>query len=496
VVAVVGDGALTGGMAWEALNNIAAAKERPLVIVVNDNARSYSPTIGGLAHHLSTLRVTNGYEKFLSWGKKALKRTPVVGGALFEALHGMKKGLKDMVAPQGMFEDLGLKYVGPIDGHNIAEIEGALRRAKTFSGPVIVHCITEKGRGYQPAAADELEKFHAIGTIDPVTGIPLKPSGPSWTSVFSDELVRIGHDRPDVVAITAAMLGPTGLDAFAEAFPERTFDVGIAEQHGAASAAGLAFAGMHPVFAVYATFLNRAFDQVLMDCALHRAGVTFVLDRAGATGDDGASHNGMWDMAMLRIVPDLRVAAPRDESTLRAALCTAVSIADAPTVVRYPKGVLAQPLLAVRRVGGVDILRDGEDASVLIVGYGVGAHIGIGVAELLAAQGITAMVVDPVWIQPTNPELLMLAAHRVAIATIEDGVRVGGAGSALASALVEAGIASPVHNFGLPTEFFEHQTRAQLLAGVGLTASDIARELTALVSRGAATMEDVSADSL
>jgi 1-deoxy-D-xylulose-5-phosphate synthase len=496
VVAVVGDGALTGGMAWEALNNIAAAKERPLMIVVNDNARSYSPTIGGLAHHLSTLRVTNGYEKFLSWGKKALKRTPVVGGALFEALHGMKKGLKDMVAPQGMFEDLGLKYVGPIDGHNIAEIEGALRRAKTFSGPVIVHCITEKGRGYQPAAADELEKFHAIGTIDPVTGIPLKPSGPSWTSVFSDELVRIGHDRPDVVAITAAMLGPTGLDAFAEAFPERTFDVGIAEQHGAASAAGLAFAGMHPVFAVYATFLNRAFDQVLMDCALHRAGVTFVLDRAGATGDDGASHNGMWDMAMLRIVPDLRVAAPRDESTLRAALCTAVSIADAPTVVRYPKGVLAQPLLAVRRVGGVDILRDGEDASVLIVGYGVGAHIGIGVAELLAAQGITAMVVDPVWIQPTNPELLMLAAHRVAIATIEDGVRVGGAGSALASALVEAGIASPVHNFGLPTEFFEHQTRAQLLAGVGLTASDIARELTALVSRGAATMEDLSADSL
>lgn len=496
VVAVVGDGALTGGMAWEALNNIAAAKERPLVIVVNDNARSYSPTIGGLAHHLSTLRVTNGYEKFLSWGKKALKRTPVVGGALFEALHGMKKGLKDMVAPQGMFEDLGLKYVGPIDGHNIAEIEGALRRAKTFSGPVIVHCITEKGRGYQPAAADELEKFHAIGTIDPVTGIPLKPSGPSWTSVFSDELVRIGHDRPDVVAITAAMLGPTGLDAFAEAFPERTFDVGIAEQHGAASAAGLAFAGMHPVFAVYATFLNRAFDQVLMDCALHRAGVTFVLDRAGATGDDGASHNGMWDMAMLRIVPDLRVAAPRDESTLRAALRAAVSIADAPTVVRYPKGVLAQALLAVRRVGGVDILRDGEDASVLIVGYGVGAHIGIGVAELLAAQGITAMVVDPVWIQPTNPELLTLAAHRVAIATIEDGVRVGGAGSALASALVEAGIASPVHNFGLPTEFFEHQTRAQLLAGVGLTASDIARELTALVSRGAATMEDLSADSL
>lgn len=497
VVAVVGDGALTGGMAWEALNNIAAAKNRPLVIVVNDNERSYAPTIGGLAHHLSTLRVTNGYEKFLGWGKKALKRTPVVGGALFGAVHGMKKGLKDLVAPQGLFEDLGLKYVGPIDGHNIADLEGALRRAKQFSGPVIVHCITEKGRGYLPAAADELEKFHAIGTIDPVTGIPLKPSGPTWTNVFSDELVQIGRERPDIVAITAAMLGPTGLDAFREAFPERTFDVGIAEQHGATSAAGLAFSGMHPVFAVYATFLNRAFDQVLMDCALHKAGVTFVLDRAGATGDDGASHNGMWDLAMLRIVPDLRVAAPRDEATLRAALRTAVGIEDAPTVVRYPKGALAQALPSLCSNAGVDVLYGNDAASVLIVGYGVGAHIGVGVAERLAAQGIAALVVDPVWIQPTNPELIRLAAGRLAIATIEDGIRIGGAGSALASALVEAGIASPVHSFGLPTEFFEHQTRAQLLAGVGLTASDIARDLTALVSKRAeGSLADLNAESI
>ena len=483
VVAVVGDGALTGGMAWEALNNIAAAKNRPLVIVVNDNARSYSPTIGGLANHLSTLRVTNGYEKFLSWGKKALKRTPVVGGALFEAVHGMKKGLKDMVAPQGMFEDLGLKYVGPIDGHNIAELETALRRAKQFSGPVIVHCITEKGRGYLPAAADELEKFHAIGAIDPATGIPLKPSGTTWTNAFSDELVKIGAEQSNVVAITAAMLGPTGLDAFQERFPERTFDVGIAEQHGATSAAGLAFAGMHPVFAVYATFLNRAFDQVLMDCALHKAGVTFVLDRAGATGDDGASHNGMWDMAMLRIVPDLRVAAPRDENTLRAALRTAVKIDDAPTVVRYPKGALAETLPAVRRIGDVDVLHGTDDATVLLVGFGVGAHLAIGVAERLNAQGITALVVDPVWIQPTSPELAKLAVGRVCIATIEDGVRIGGAGSALAAALTDAGISAPVFTFGLPTEFFEHQTRAQLLGSVGLTASDIARELTAQVAR-------------
>ncbi len=487
VVAVVGDGALTGGMAWEALNNIAAAKERPLVIVVNDNARSYAPTIGGLAHHLSTLRVTNGYEKFLGWGKRALKRTPLVGQRLFEAAHGMKKGLKDMVAPQGMFEDLGLKYVGPIDGHNIEALEQALRRAKDFGGPVIVHCITEKGRGYLPATADELEKFHAVGSIDPATGIPLKPAGTTWTRTFSDEMVQIGREHPEVVAITAAMLGPTGLDAFCEAYPDRTFDVGIAEQHGAASAAGLAFAGLHPVFAVYATFLNRAFDQVLMDCALHRAGVTFVLDRAGATGDDGASHNGMWDIAMLHMVPGLRLAAPRDEATLRAALRAAIAVDDAPTVVRYPKGALAAELPAVRRSGDVDVLLDGVTATVLLIGMGVGAQLAMGVAEALAQQGISAMVVDPLWIQPTSPTLIELARGHAVVATIEDGIRDGGAGSAYAAALVDAGITTPVHVFGLPTTFFDHQTRPQLLAACGLTSADIARQLEALIVSGSAS---------
>ncbi len=487
VVAVVGDGALTGGMAWEAINNIAAAKDRPLVIVVNDNARSYSPTIGGLAHHLSTLRVTNGYEKFLGWGKRALKRTPIIGQRLFEAAHGMKKGLKDMVAPQGMFEDLGLKYVGPIDGHNIEELEQALKRAKDFGGPVIVHCITEKGHGYLPATADELEKFHAVGTIDPATGIPLKPAGATWTRTFGDELVAIGRTNPEVVAITAAMLGPTGLDAFAEAFPDRSFDVGIAEQHATASAAGLAFTGMHPVFAVYATFLNRAFDQVLMDCALHRAGVTFVLDRAGATGDDGASHNGMWDMALLRIVPGLRMAAPRDEATLRQALRTAISVTDAPTVLRYPKGALAAELPAVRRSGDVDILRDGVSATVLIIGMGVGAQLAMGVADVLAAQGISAMVVDPLWIQPTSPSLVALAAGHAVVATIEDGIRDGGAGSAYAAALVDAGITTPVHVFGLPTTFFDHQTRAELLAFCGLNSAEIAHRLESLIVSGAAS---------
>jgi len=347
VVAVIGDGALTGGMSWEALNNIAAA-ERPMVIVVNDNERSYSPTIGGLAHHLATLRTTRGYERFLDWGRRMLHRTPVVGPVVYDTLHGMKKGVKDVVAPQGMFEDLGLKYIGPIDGHDVDELEHALRRASAFDGPVIVHAITEKGRGYRPAEDDEADRFHGVGVIDPDTGKPLAGSSTTWTSIFSDELCRIGAVRPDLVAITAAMAGPTGLDAFGRRFPDRLFDVGIAEQHAAASATGLAFAGKHPVVAVYATFLNRAFDQVLMDCALHRAGVTFVLDRAGITGDDGASHNGMWDMALLSIVPGLRLAAPRDESTLRTALAQSVDIDDGPSVIRFPKGTIGPDLAAIR----------------------------------------------------------------------------------------------------------------------------------------------------
>ncbi len=323
VVAVIGDGALTGGMAWEALNNIAAGRDRRLVIVVNDNGRSYAPTIGGLAHHLSTLRTTRGYERFLDWGKAALQRSGAPGRLAYEALHGVKKGLKDVVAPQGMFEDLGLKYLGPVDGHDIAEVEHALTRAREYGGPVIVHVITHKGNGYAPAENDTADHFHGIGRFDPETGVPVASSGTPWTSVFAEAVLDLAHTRADLVGITAAMMIPVGLDRFAQAYPERVFDVGIAEQHAVTSAAGMAFAGLHPVVAVYATFLNRAFDQVLMDAAMHKAGVTFVLDRAGVTGDDGASHHGMWDMSLMHLVPGLRLAAPRDAATLRAELAEA-----------------------------------------------------------------------------------------------------------------------------------------------------------------------------
>ena len=478
VVAVIGDGALTGGMAWEALNNIAAS-ERPIVIVVNDNERSYSPTIGGLAHHLATLRTTRGYERFMQWGKGVLKRTPVVGPPIYDALHGMKKGVKDVVAPQGLFEDLGLKYIGPVDGHDEQELEFALTRARDFDHPVIVHAITNKGRGYAPAENDEADRFHGVGVIDPDTGQPLTDSGPTWTSVFADEMVRIGHDERSVVAITAAMLGPTGLERFCASYPDRTYDVGIAEQHAITSAAGLAFGGVHPVVAIYATFLNRAFDQVLMDCALHKAGVTIVLDRAGVTGDDGASHNGMWDMAMLGVVPGLRLAAPRDAATLRQELREAIAVDDAPTVVRFPKGGLGPDIPALRVEDGVDVLSESSagDVDVLIVAVGAFGAMAIDVAERLAAQGIATRVVDPRWVLPVPDALIDLADRASYVVVIEDGIREGGIGSAVADLLRDAGKSTPVSVFGVPRTFLDHAKRAQILETIGLTDQQVSRAI-------------------
>ncbi|MFF8554600.1 1-deoxy-D-xylulose-5-phosphate synthase [Streptomyces sp. NPDC015501] len=486
VVAVIGDGALTGGMAWEALNNIAAAKDRPLVIVVNDNERSYAPTIGGLANHLATLRTTDGYERFLARGKDLLERTPVVGRPLYDTLHGAKKGLKDFIAPQGMFEDLGLKYVGPIDGHDIEALESALHRAKRFGGPVIVHCLTEKGRGYTPALEDEADRFHAVGKIHPDTGLPISTSGLDWTSVFGEEMVKLGEEREDIVAITAAMLQPVGLGKFEAAFPDRIYDVGIAEQHGAVSAAGLATGGLHPVFAVYATFLNRAFDQVLMDVALHKCGVTFVLDRAGITGTDGASHNGMWDMSILQCVPGLRISAPRDADQVRAQLREAVAVEDAPTVVRFSKGAVGPAVKAVGKVGGMDVLREPKAdvrPDVLVVSVGALAPMCLEIADLLDAQGISSTVVDPRWVKPVDEALAPLAERHRVVVTVEDNSRAGGVGSAVAQALRDAGVDVPLRDFGIPPVFLDHASRGEVMAEIGLTAPDIARQVTGLVAK-------------
>ena len=477
VVVVVGDGALTGGMSWEALNNIAAAEDRNLMIVVNDNERSYSPTIGGLATYLSTLRVTQGYERFLDWGKEVLSKTPVVGTPIYETLHGMKKGIKDIVAPQGMFEDLGLKYVGPIDGHDIVAMERAFAQAREFGEPVLVHVITEKGRGHKPAVADEAEKFHAVGVVDPETGTPLAKSATSWTSVFADELIALGRTRKDIVAITAAMLGPTGLDKFEKEFPERTIDVGIAEQHAVTSAAGLAYAGMHPVVAVYSTFLNRAFDQLLLDVALHKAGVTFVLDRAGITGDDGPSHHGIWDLALTGIVPTLHVAAPRDAARLRETLREAVEISDAPSLIRFPKGAVQSDIPAFERRDGIDVLYRGESADVLLISVGSMAAIAVEAASQAYREGVGVTVIDPRWVKPLPQTLVSMAQRYKSVVVLEDGIRHAGIASSISELFREAGLNVALHSIGVPLEFIEHSKRAEILEDLGITAQKISRDI-------------------
>jgi 1-deoxy-D-xylulose-5-phosphate synthase len=482
VVAVVGDGALTGGMSWEALNNLSPESDRNLVIVVNDNERSYSPTIGGLATYLTTLRASKEYERILGRGKRMLHNTPVVGKYIYGTLHGMKKGIKDMVAPQGMFEDLGFKYLGPIDGHDIEAMEKTLQMAKEFGSPVIVHAITEKGRGYTPALEDIAEKFHAVGIVDPVTGKPLKASAPSWTNVFSDEMTQIGRDNTKIVAITAAMLGPTGLDKFAQNFPDRTIDVGIAEQHAVTSAAGLAYAGMHPVIAIYSTFLNRAFDQLLLDVALHNAGVTFVLDRAGITGDDGPSHHGIWDLALTGIVPNMHVGAPRDGARLKEILRQCVEIENAPSMIRFPKGAIPADIPAVERVSGVDILHRGASQQVLLISVGSMASMALEVAQLAKQQSIEITVVDPLWVKPISPAVIAMCADYGTVVVMEDGIKHAGIASSISEVLRDAESTCTLHSIGVPLEFIEHSQRNEILDDLAITPAAIVQQIAGWIS--------------
>ena len=493
VVAVVGDGALTGGMCWEALNNIAAAN-RPVVIVVNDNGRSYAPTIGGLADHLATLRLQPGYEKLLEKGRDLVRGVPMVGEFCYHCMHSVKAGLKDALSPQAMFTDLGLKYVGPIDGHDEHAVESALRSARDFNAPVIVHVVTRKGMGYGPAEADEDEQMHACGVIDPATGLATSEAALGWTTVFSDELIRIAGKRRDVVGITAAMPGPTGLAEFGKRFPDRVFDVGIAEQHALTSAAGLAMGGLHPVVAIYSTFLNRAFDQVMMDVALHKLPVTLVLDRAGVTGPDGASHNGMWDLAILGIVPDMRVAAPRDATRLREELAEALAVDDGPTALRFPKGDVGEDIPALHRVaGGLDVLAtpaDGPGNDVLLVVVGALAGMALGSAERLRNQGIGVTVVDPRWVLPVSEGLVELAAAHKLVVTLEDNGVAGGIGSAVSAALRRAEIDVPCRDIGVPQRFLAHASRGEIFTEIGLTDQNVARRITGWVAaQGAAVAE-------
>ena len=483
VVAVIGDGALTGGMSWEALNNITDDNDRKLVIVVNDNGRSYAPTIGGFAKTLNTIRTESWYRNGYRISKKVFSAFGRPGRALFNSIHAAGHTIFTQNAPRGIFPNLGIQYIGPIDGHDLAAMEEALQRAKGLNAPVIVHAVTQKGRGYNPALSDEADQFHAVGQIDAESGLPIKKSSTqSWTSVFADEMVEIGNENEKVVGITGAMLIPVGLHKFAAKHPKRVFDVGIAEQHAVAAAAGMAFGGLHPVVAIYATFLNRAFDQLLMDVALHKAGVTFVLDRAGITGPDGASHHGVWDLSILQVVPGIAIAAPRDAERLKEELREAIAIADAPSVVRFPKGSVPAPIEAINRLpGGVDVLHQAPSKDVLLVAVGSFAQTAIDVARMLADQGIGATVVDPRWVLPISKDLISLAADHRLVVTLEDGVRVGGFGTRLRQDLRENNVDTGLNEVGIPAEFLEHAERDEILERLGLTAKAIARDIVAQV---------------
>jgi len=484
VVAVVGDGSLTGGMTWEALNNISDDNDRNLILVVNDNGRSYAPTIGGMARFLANVRSRGSYRALKTSAERLLGLFGAPGRALYRGLVGGTRGFLSRFANnQDLYSNLDIKYLGPIDGHNIHDLEVALRQAKAKSAPVIVHVITEKGRGFEPALLDEADQFHAVGQIDPITGESLESTNSvSWTGVFSEEMLAIAKENPRVVGITAAMLRPTGLHAMAQKFPQRVLDVGIAEQHAVTSAAGMAYGGMHPVVAVYATFINRAFDQVLMDVALHNAGVTFVLDRAGVTGPDGPSHHGMWDLSILQVVPHIRLAAPRDAKRLREELREAISVENAPTVVRFPKGSVSAELDAVRRThDGVDVLWEAAHKDVLLVAVGPMAHLAMEVKDRLADQGIGATVVDPRWVVPVARSIIDFAREHRIVVSIEDGIRVGGIGTRIRQELRAAGVDTAVDEIGLPDEFIDHASRDEILEEAGLGAQNIARNLVAQV---------------
>lgn len=487
VVAVVGDGALTGGMTWEALNNITDDNSRNLVIVVNDNGRSYAPTIGGMARFLNTVRTQQGYRELQIGSEKVFDRFGSPGRAFYRGVRGGVHGFLSRFSNNDhLFSNLDIKYLGPVNGHDLPALEEMLRRAKDFGQPTLVHVITEKGRGYELARRDEADQFHAIGAIDPDSGVSLSASnGPTWTGVFREEIVRLAAQNERLVGITAAMLRPVGLDAFAEAYPSRVYDVGIAEQHAVTTAAGLAFGGLHPVVAIYATFMNRAFDQVVMDVSLHRAGVTFVLDRAGVTGPDGPSHNGIWDLAMLQIVPNIRIAAPRDADRLRELLAEAVAVEDAPTVVRFPKGGVGETIPALRRLpDGVEVLAEGAGTDVLFVAVGPMARIALAAAAQLEARGIACTVIDPRWVTPVQDTVVELSRSHRLVVSIEDGIRAGGIGTRIRQRLRDEGVDTAVTELGVQDGFPEHATREQILADAGLTADRVAADVAEQV-RGA-----------
>jgi 1-deoxy-D-xylulose-5-phosphate synthase len=479
VVCVVGDGALTGGMAYEALNNIGQLKPE-MVIILNDNGRSYAPTVGGIAENLGHLRLSPRYEAAKDAAGVALRSLPAVGHSAYETARRMKNSLKQLVAPISLFETLGLKYGGPIDGHDLQAVEKALRDAARIRGPVVVHVVTNKGQGYGPAVADKVDKFHGVSKFDPDSGTSAKKA-PDWTDIFGEALCQAAEADPTIVAITAAMASSTGLLDFARRFPDRFFDVGIAEQHAVTFAAGLAMRGLRPVVCIYSTFLQRAFDQIACDVALHQLPVTFVIDRAGITGVDGPSHHGMLDLAYLRCIPGMTVSAPSSPDELRRLFATALA-QDGPFSLRFPRGPApgagTAPLDPVP-VPSIEIRHRGRDLAVLAVGKMVA--VAMAAQERLAARGVSTTVIDARFVKPLDPALSTISARHRAVITIEDGVASGGFGSAVTELLSSDGVTVPILRMGLPDRFIEHGAQGALLEQLGLDAEGIVAAALALL---------------
>jgi 1-deoxy-D-xylulose-5-phosphate synthase len=474
VVAVIGDGALTGGMAYEALNQIAHLQPPNLIIVINDNGRSYAPTVGGLARHLSQLRVDPRYERIKEDISRLLRDLPLVGAAADQAAYRVKESLKQLLQPSTIFESLGIKYAGFVDGHDEPALEEVLSRAKRLRAPVVVHVVTEKGHGYGPAVEDEVDKLHGVSAFDPLTGRP-RTTELTYTDVFGEALMTAATRRPEVCAITAAMASSTGLLNFAKEFPDRFFDVGICEQHAVTFAAGLAMAGMRPVVCIYSTFLARAFDQTIMDVAMHNLPVVFVIDRAGVTGPDGPSHHGVFDLSYLRLIPNLKVAAPADATELCALLETALA-SDGPVAIRYPKGpVPSTPELPVEPlpVGRWEELRKGSEAVIFAVGRMV--DVAKEAAERLELQQISCAVVNARWIKPMDPRIVEWARGHPVVVTVEDNVGAGGFGGAVLETLAPHGLAGRVRVLALPDEFLPQGKASDILKEHGLDAAGIAK---------------------
>lgn len=485
VVAVIGDGAMTGGMAFEALNHIGHDK-KDLIVVLNDNEMSIAPNVGAMHNYLGKIRSDRHYRKAKEEVEHLLKRIPAIGGKVAKTVEKLKDSLKYMVVNGVLFEELGFQYMGPVDGHHLPQLLETLRQADKLEGPVLLHVITRKGKGYSPAEADS-HKWHGISPYKIESGQVMKSSGPPmYTDIFGNALIELAEQDNRVVAVTPAMPGGSGLLKFADRYPDRMIDVGIAEQHAATFCAGLAMEGMKPVFAVYSTFMQRAYDQIVHDIARQNLNVVMAIDRAGFVGPDGETHQGVYDMAFLRSIPNLTVMMPKDEQELRSMLRTAIEYNEGPIAVRYPRingrGVELGPMETIG-IGTWEVVRDGRDAAILAVGPMV--EVAEEAAEILSAQGHSIRVVNARFIKPLDEAMLLqLAADNLPIVTLEEGVRMGGFGSAVLEFYADRDVFGiPVKNMAIPDYFVEHGSIKEQRCEVGLTADNVAGQLAAFIPK-------------